>query len=54
METTLAILMALGIYVGIPVVVGMAVATIFVVKDRKLQKAAQTAKTATKAHTKAA
>jgi ribosomal protein L21 len=38
MEMTLAILMALGIFVGVPVVVGLAVAGVFVARDRQGRK----------------
>jgi flagellar biosynthesis component FlhA len=38
METTLAILMALGIYVGIPVVIGLAIGGVFVMADRRVRR----------------
>ena len=52
MEMTLAILMALGIYVGIPVVIGLAVAGGYVAMDRRVRKVAQTAGTQTGAFTR--
>jgi len=53
METTLAVLMTLGIFVGIPVVIGLAVAGGYVLADRRVRKAKyQTEKVteATKVH----
>ncbi len=41
METTLAILMALGIYVGIPVIIGLTIGGAFVTADRRARKAEQ-------------
>ena len=42
METALAILMALGIYVGIPVVIGLVIGGFFIIADRRLWKAGKT------------
>ena len=39
METTLAILMALGIYLGIPLVIGFAIGGIFVMSARRAKRA---------------
>lgn len=39
METTLAILMVLGIFVGIPAVIGFAIAGFFVLADRRARRA---------------
>ena len=39
METTLAILMVLGIFVGIPVVIGFAIAGAYILRDRRVRKA---------------
>ncbi|MFC1864595.1 hypothetical protein ACFLYG_02065 [Chloroflexota bacterium] len=39
METTLAILMVLGIFVGIPAVIGFAIASFFVLADRRVRRA---------------
>ena len=38
METTLAILIALGIYVGIPAVVGFAIAGVYLFSDRRVRR----------------
>jgi len=35
METTLAVLIVLGIFVGIPAVVGFAIAGIYIISDRR-------------------
>lgn len=42
METTLAIMMVLGIFVGIPAVIGLAIGGAFVVADRRARRAEQT------------
>jgi len=39
METTLAILMVLGIYVGIPAVIGLAIGGAYIWKDQKIRRA---------------
>jgi len=39
METTLAILMVLGIFVGIPAVIGFAIAGIYMLGDRRVRRA---------------
>lgn len=39
METTLAILMVLGIFVGIPAIIGFAIAGVFILRDRRVRKA---------------
>ena len=39
METTLAILMVLGIFIGIPVVIGFAIGGIFLLSDRRAVRA---------------
>ena len=39
METTLAILMALGIYLGIPLVIAFAIGGIFILGDRRVKRA---------------
>lgn len=39
METTLAILMVLGIFVGIPAVIGFAVAGVYIMSDRRARRA---------------
>ena len=38
METTLAILMVLGIFVGIPVVIGLAIGGVYILRDRQVRK----------------
>ena len=52
MEMTLTILMALGIFVGIPVVIGLAVAGAYVVVDRR-NRAVVGFATGTRAYTRA-
>jgi len=39
METTLAILMALGIFVGVPAVIGFAIAGVYVALGRRTLRA---------------
>ena len=39
METTLAILMVLGIFVGIPAVIGFAIAGVYVLRDQQTRRA---------------
>ena len=39
METALAILMVLGIFVGIPAVIGFTIAGIFIFSDRRARRA---------------
>jgi len=39
METALAILMVLGIFVGIPLVIGFAIVGFFVLSDRRARRA---------------
>ena len=39
METTLAILMVLGIFVGIPAVIGLAIGGAYILRDRQVRKA---------------
>jgi hypothetical protein len=39
METTLAILMVLGIFVGIPAVIGLAIGGAYILRDRQSRKA---------------
>lgn len=39
METTLAILMVLGIFIGIPAVIGFAVAGVYILSDRRARRA---------------
>jgi hypothetical protein len=39
METTLAILMVLGIYIGIPTVIGLVIAGMFLFSDRRVRRA---------------
>jgi len=41
METTLAILMVLGIFVGIPAVIGLAIGGAFILADRRARIAKQ-------------
>ena len=38
MTTTLAILMVLGIFVGVPTLIGLAIAGVYVRADRKARK----------------
>ena len=39
MEMTLAVLMVLGIFVGVPLVVGLTIAGMYITKDNKVRKA---------------
>ncbi len=39
METTLAILMVLGIFIGIPAVIGFTVAGVYIMSDRRARRA---------------
>ena len=39
METTLGILMVLGIFVGIPAVIGFAIAGVYIMSDRRARRA---------------
>jgi hypothetical protein len=39
METTLAVLVILGIFVGIPAVVGLAIAGMYIMSDRRVRRA---------------
>ena len=39
METTLAILMVLGIFVGIPALIGFAIAGTYILSDRRVRRA---------------
>jgi flagellar biosynthesis component FlhA len=39
METTLAVLMVLGIFVGIPAVIGFAIAGMYILSDRRARRA---------------
>jgi len=39
METTLGILMVLGIFVGIPAVIGFAIAGVYITSDRRVRRA---------------
>ena len=39
METTLALLMLLGIFVGIPVVIGFAIAGMYILSDSRARRA---------------
>ncbi len=39
METTLAILMVLGIFVGIPAIIGLAIAGLYIRSDRRVRRA---------------
>ena len=39
METTLAILMVLGIFVGIPALIGFAIAGTYILRDRRVRRA---------------
>jgi flagellar biosynthesis component FlhA len=50
MATTLAILMVLGIFVGIPAVIGFTLAGIYVLAGRRAQKTEQKTEAAAKAH----
>jgi len=42
METVLAILMVLGIFVGIPAVIGFAIASVYILSDRRALRAKRT------------
>jgi uncharacterized membrane protein YciS (DUF1049 family) len=42
METTLAVLMVLGIFVGIPVVIGLTIAGMYILKVNKVRKTQHT------------
>lgn len=39
METALAILMVLGIFAGIPAVIGFAIAGVYILSDRRIRRA---------------
>lgn len=39
METALAILMVLGIFVGIPALIGFAIAGVYILSDRRVRRA---------------
>ena len=39
METTLAVLMVLGIFVGIPAIIGFSIAGVYVLSDRRARRA---------------
>ncbi len=39
METALAILMAIGIFVAIPCLIGVSIASVFVLKDSRVRRA---------------
>jgi len=39
METTLGILMVLGIFIGIPAVIGFAIAGVYITSDRRARRA---------------
>jgi flagellar biosynthesis component FlhA len=39
MDTTLAVLMVLGIFVGIPAIIGFAIAGVYIMSDRKVRRA---------------
>ncbi len=41
METTLAILMVLGIFVGFPALIGIAIASVYLLSDRRARRAAR-------------
>jgi len=49
METTLAILMVLGIFVGIPAVIGLAIAGVYVLGGRQVVRAERRAEVLGKA-----
>ena len=49
METTLAILMVLGIFAGIPAVIGLTIGGAYVLADRRVQKAERHTEAVTKA-----
>jgi hypothetical protein len=42
MEMALAILMVLGIFVGIPVIIGLAITGVYFLNDRKVRKVGNT------------
>ena len=50
METTLAILMVLGIFVGIPATIGFAIAGTYNLAGHRAQKTEQKTKTVTKVY----
>ena len=57
METALAILMVLGIFVGVPALIGFAIAGVYILRDRRVRraehaKALEEAKAAVKEPTK--
>ena len=54
METTLAILMVLGIFVGIPVVIGLAIAGVYALGGRRVVRAERYAKALGEAQVKPA
>ena len=39
METTLAVLMVLGIFVGVPLVIGLAIAGMYIAKNNRVRRA---------------
>jgi len=39
METTLAILMVLGIFVGVPALIGFSIAGVYILSDRRVRRA---------------
>ncbi|MFC2010964.1 hypothetical protein ACFLUR_01570 [Chloroflexota bacterium] len=47
METTLAILMVLGIYVGIPAIIGLVIAGAYTLAAHRVQRAEQKAEAVT-------
>ena len=49
METTLAILMVLGIFVGIPAIIGFAIAGVYILTDRRALRAERHVKAVGKA-----
>ncbi len=51
METTLAVLMVIGIFVGIPAVIGFAIAGVYILSDRRARRTERT-KLAAKAREK--
>ena len=56
MELTVAILMVLGIFIGIPAVIGFAIAGLYIRSDRQARRAARAnalGKATAKAHGKA-
>ena len=42
METTLAVLMVLGIFVGIPAIIGFAIAGMYIMSNRRARRAERT------------